>query len=89
MCQRIGFHGLMANGGLAGYTVVPERMLRKLPDTVIMELGAMVEPMAVELMADGHYRADGWVSHIESEQLHEEGFAALHAGKKMKVLVEV
>ncbi len=236
VCQQIGFHGLMANGGMAEFTVVPQRMLHPLPDSVSSELGAMVEPMAVayhaaklggvdpdehavvfgagpigiglwfalrglgvedvtmvepsaerraaianlgatdvidprevdpashvmhrtknrgaaaaydaagveasveaalgclgarkrlvsvaiyerpltttllklvlsesqiqgslcytaedfrsviELMAAGHYNTDGWVSHIALDQLHDEGFAALHAGKKMKVLVDV
>jgi (R,R)-butanediol dehydrogenase/meso-butanediol dehydrogenase/diacetyl reductase len=236
VCQKIGFHGLMANGGMAEFTVVPEHMLHKLPDNVSSELGAMVEPMAVayhaaklgavergehaivfgagpigiglwfalrglgieditvvepsaerraaiahlgatdvidprqidpashvksrtknrgaaaaydaagveasveaalsclgarkrlvsvaiyerplpttllklvlsesqiqgslcytaedfrsviELMARGHYNTDGWVSHIGLDQLHEEGFAALHAGRRMKVLIDV
>ncbi|WP_052863000.1 2,3-butanediol dehydrogenase [Streptomyces niger] len=47
VCRQIGFHGLMAHGGMAEYTVVPERMLHPLPDEVSWELGAMVEPMAV------------------------------------------
>jgi (R,R)-butanediol dehydrogenase/meso-butanediol dehydrogenase/diacetyl reductase len=236
VCQQIGFHGLMSDGGMAEYTVVPERMVHKLPDTVSAELGAMVEPMSVSyhaaklgrvepgehavvfgagpigiglwfalrglgveditvvepspqrraaieslgandvidpqqadpgqhvqsrtknrgaaaaydaagvqatvesgldclgarkrlvsvaiyeqpltttllklvmsesqihgslcytaedyraviaLMANGHYRTDGWVSHIPMSEVHEEGFAALHAGTKMKVLVDV
>ncbi|MFI8993313.1 2,3-butanediol dehydrogenase [Streptomyces sp. NPDC053542] len=47
VCRQIGFHGLMSNGGMAEYTVVPEYMLHRLPDEVSPELGAMVEPMAV------------------------------------------
>jgi len=47
VCQQIGFHGLMADGGMAEYTVVPAHMLHRLPDTVSLELGALVEPMAV------------------------------------------
>ncbi|GAB1510423.1 alcohol dehydrogenase catalytic domain-containing protein [Actinophytocola sp. KF-1] len=226
VCRRIGFHGLMADGGMAEYTVVPGHMLHPLPDSVSAELGAMVEPMAVafhaarlgavapgehavvfgagpigiglwfalrgqgvediticepsadrrraisdlgagdvidptqidpayyvmsltagegaaaafdaagvaasvsaaldclgarrpletsllklvlaetriqgslcytsedftaviELMASGHYRTDGWVTHIDLDELHEEGFEALHAGRKMKVLVDL
>ncbi|POX50840.1 dehydrogenase [Streptomyces sp. Ru71] len=236
VCRRIGFHGLMAHGGMAEYTVVPEQMLHRLPDEVSWELGAMVEPMAVayhaarlggvgpgghavvfgagpigiglwfalrgegveditvvepsaerraalerlgardvidprrtdpvrhvmrrtkdrgaaaaydaagveasvdaalscvaahrpvvsvavyerplttpllklvlsesriqgslcytaedyrrviELMAAGHYDTEGWVGHIPLERLHDEGFAALHAGRKMKVLVDL
>jgi (R,R)-butanediol dehydrogenase/meso-butanediol dehydrogenase/diacetyl reductase len=236
VCRRIGFHGLMADGGLAEYTVVPAHMLHTLPGTVSAELGAMVEPMAVayhaaklgavspgehavvfgagpigiglwfalrgqgveditvcepsaerrkaisdlgawdvidptqidpahyvmsrtdgegaaaafdaagvrasvesaldclgarkplvsvaiyerplettllklvlaesriqgslcytsadfaaviELMAAGHYRTDGWVTHIDLADLHDEGFDALRAGRKMKVLVDL
>jgi (R,R)-butanediol dehydrogenase/meso-butanediol dehydrogenase/diacetyl reductase len=43
----------------------------------------------IGLMAEGHYVTDGWVEHIPLEQLHEEGFAALRAGAKMKVLVDL
>lgn len=236
VCRSIGFHGLMADGGMAEFTVVPDYMLHKLPDGVSAELGAMVEPMAVayhaaklgqvapdehavvfgagpigiglwfalrgqgvenitvvepsaerraaithlgatdvidpreidpgryvmsrtknkgaagafdaagveagvesaldclgarkrlvsvaiyerplsttllklvlsesqmqgslcytsedftsviDLMAAGHYNTDGWVTHIGLDELHDEGFAALHAGKKMKVLIDV
>ncbi len=47
VCQRIGFHGLMSDGGMAEYTVVPTNMLHRLPDNVSLELGALVEPMSV------------------------------------------
>ncbi|MCZ4550257.1 2,3-butanediol dehydrogenase [Gordonia rubripertincta] len=47
ICAQIGFHGLMSDGGMAEYTVVPQRMLHKLPDNVSLELGALVEPMSV------------------------------------------
>ena len=47
VCQQIGFHGLMSDGGMAEYTVVPTDMLHKLPDNVSLELGALVEPMSV------------------------------------------
>ena len=47
ICQQIGFHGLMSDGGMAEYTVVPTNMLHKLPDNVSLELGALVEPMSV------------------------------------------
>ncbi|MCL2586521.1 MAG: zinc-binding dehydrogenase, partial [Streptosporangiales bacterium] len=43
----------------------------------------------IGLMAAGHYDTSGWVSHIELGRLREEGFAALHAGRKMKVLVDL
>src|SRR6478609_349775 len=47
VCQQIAFHGLMSDGGMAEYTVVPTDMLHKLPDDVSLELGALVEPMSV------------------------------------------
>ncbi|WP_328858123.1 2,3-butanediol dehydrogenase [Williamsia herbipolensis] len=47
VCAQIGFHGLMSDGGMAEYTVVPTDMLHRLPDSVSFELGALVEPMAV------------------------------------------
>ena len=34
VCQQIGFHGLMSDGGMAEYTVVPTDMLHRLPDNV-------------------------------------------------------
>ncbi|TFV59240.1 2,3-butanediol dehydrogenase [Mycobacterium sp. PS03-16] len=47
ICAQIGFHGLMSDGGMAEYTVVPTMMLHRLPDSVSLELGALVEPMSV------------------------------------------
>jgi (R,R)-butanediol dehydrogenase / meso-butanediol dehydrogenase / diacetyl reductase len=47
ICAQIGFHGLMSDGGMAEYTVVPTSMLHKLPDTVDLRMGALVEPMSV------------------------------------------
>jgi len=47
LCTSIGFHGLMADGGMAEYTVVPQNQVHQLPDTVSLELGALVEPMSV------------------------------------------
>jgi len=47
VCQQIGFHGLMSDGGMAESTVVPTSMLHRLPDGVSLELGALVEPMSV------------------------------------------
>lgn len=47
ICQKIGFHGLMSDGGMARYTTVPDYMLHGLPDSVSLELGALVEPMSV------------------------------------------
>lgn len=47
VCQSIGFHGLMSDGGMAEQTVVPANMVHVLPSGVGLELGALVEPMAV------------------------------------------
>ena len=47
LCSSIGFHGLMADGGMAEYTVVPRNQVHKLPDSVPLEMGALVEPMSV------------------------------------------
>ncbi|MBN6038011.1 2,3-butanediol dehydrogenase [Amycolatopsis sp. 195334CR] len=42
----------------------------------------------IDLMAGGHYDTTGWVEHIPLNKVVEEGFSALHAGLKMKVLVD-
>ncbi|SLJ82636.1 alcohol dehydrogenase GroES domain-containing protein [Mycobacteroides abscessus subsp. abscessus] len=42
----------------------------------------------IDLMAQGRYDATGWVETIALEQVIDEGFEALHAGTKMKVLVD-
>ncbi|MBY4206180.1 2,3-butanediol dehydrogenase [Rhodococcus fascians] len=47
ICAQIGFHGLMSDGGMAEYTVVPTDMIHALPGNVSLELGALVEPMSV------------------------------------------
>lgn len=47
LCTSIGFHGLMADGGMAEYTVVPVDQVHLLPDSVPTEHGALVEPLSV------------------------------------------
>jgi (R,R)-butanediol dehydrogenase / meso-butanediol dehydrogenase / diacetyl reductase len=47
ICAQIGFHGVMSDGGMAEFCVVPAGMLHKLPDSVSLQLGALVEPMSV------------------------------------------
>ena len=47
LCTSIGFHGLMADGGMAEYTVVPPDQIHKLPDAIPVEMGALVEPLSV------------------------------------------
>ena len=47
-CQRIGFHGLSSDGGgMAEFTTVNASSLHKLPASVDLRLGALVEPMSV------------------------------------------
>lgn len=47
LCTTVGFHGLMADGGMAEYTVVPQNQVYKLPDSIPLEMGALIEPMSV------------------------------------------
>ena len=47
LCNKIAFHGLMADGGMAEYTVVPTNQVHKLPVGVDLDLGALAEPMSV------------------------------------------
>jgi (R,R)-butanediol dehydrogenase/meso-butanediol dehydrogenase/diacetyl reductase len=39
-------------------------------------------------MAQNSYDTTGWVTEIAIDDVIAEGFEALHAGKKMKVLVD-
>lgn len=47
LCTSVGFHGLMNDGGMAEFTVVPRNQVHALPDNVSLEMGALVEPMSV------------------------------------------
>jgi (R,R)-butanediol dehydrogenase/meso-butanediol dehydrogenase/diacetyl reductase len=47
LCTQVGFHGLMEDGGMAEYTVVPRNQVHHLPESVSLEMGALVEPMSV------------------------------------------
>ncbi|OOM75928.1 sorbitol dehydrogenase [Clostridium puniceum] len=50
LCSSLGFHGLCGSGGgLAEYTVFPEKFVHKIPDEMSYEQAALVEPMAVAL----------------------------------------
>ena len=52
LCDQLGFVGLSGGwGGFAAYSVVPSRMIHKMPDDLSMEQGALVEPAAVALHA--------------------------------------
>ncbi|VUC31358.1 unnamed protein product [Clonostachys rosea] len=47
-CDKNGFIGLSGwGGGLAEISVVPQSCVKKLPDNVSLEVGALVEPLAV------------------------------------------
>ena len=47
-CDKNGFVGLSGwGGGLCEHTVVPEYAVKKLPDNVPLEIGALVEPLSV------------------------------------------
>lgn len=52
LCDKLGFVGLSGgHGGFAAYSVVPARMVHKIPEGLSMEQGALVEPAAVALHA--------------------------------------
>jgi (R,R)-butanediol dehydrogenase / meso-butanediol dehydrogenase / diacetyl reductase len=51
MCGQFGFVGLNADGGFAEYVVVESKLVHKLPDSVSLEEGALVEPTAVAVQA--------------------------------------
>ncbi|MBM3605279.1 MAG: 2,3-butanediol dehydrogenase [Alphaproteobacteria bacterium] len=52
LCDSLGFVGLSGgHGGFAAFSVVPARMVHKMPDGLSMEQGALVEPAAVALHA--------------------------------------
>ncbi len=48
ICRKLAFHGLSGpGGGLSELTTLPADMVHPLPASVPLELGALVEPMAV------------------------------------------
>ncbi|TYC61802.1 2,3-butanediol dehydrogenase [Rhodobacterales bacterium] len=52
LCDSLGFVGLSGgHGGFAATSVVPAKMVHKMPDSLSMEQGALVEPAAVALHA--------------------------------------
>ncbi|GAA4228240.1 (R,R)-butanediol dehydrogenase/meso-butanediol dehydrogenase/diacetyl reductase [Sagittula marina] len=52
LCDSLGFVGLSGgHGGFAASSVIPARMVHKMPDALSMEQGALVEPAAVALHA--------------------------------------
>lgn len=67
-CDRNGFIGLSGwGGGLAETTIAPESAVKKLPDNVSYEVGALIEPLAV-----------GW--HSVDISPYREGDSALVLG---------
>jgi (R,R)-butanediol dehydrogenase/meso-butanediol dehydrogenase/diacetyl reductase len=59
LCTTFALHGLSGTGGgLSQFTVVQEYMIHHLPDSVSLELGALVEPMAVTTHAVSRARLD-------------------------------
>jgi (R,R)-butanediol dehydrogenase / meso-butanediol dehydrogenase / diacetyl reductase len=42
----------------------------------------------IALMAQGGYDITDWVTRVAIDDVIDDGFEALHAGKKMKVLVD-
>jgi (R,R)-butanediol dehydrogenase/meso-butanediol dehydrogenase/diacetyl reductase len=68
ICRKIGFHGLTSHGGgMAELTTIAADKVHKLPANVGLEMGALVEPMAV-----------GW--HAVAQSGVKEGDTALVAG---------
>jgi len=59
LCVNQGFTGLMTDGCMAEYFVIPDYACYRLPDNVTDEQGALVEPLAVALHAIGQ-------AHIQS-----------------------
>src|SRR5712691_9951025 len=47
ICQKLKFIGIDAPGALQGLWTVPAHTLHRLPDSLSLEQGAMVEPVAV------------------------------------------
>ncbi|KAI1158347.1 dehydrogenase [Nemania serpens] len=47
-CEKKGFRGLSGGGGgLSDYMCLPPETIFKLPDTISLEVGALIEPLAV------------------------------------------
>jgi (R,R)-butanediol dehydrogenase/meso-butanediol dehydrogenase/diacetyl reductase len=49
VCAAFGFAGLMGDGGMAEYALVPEYMVHRLPDGFDLAVAAVLEPAAVAL----------------------------------------
>ena len=51
LCEKLGFVGEVCDGGFAEKTVLPRRLLHRLPDHLPDQAAAMAEPVAVALHA--------------------------------------
>ncbi|WP_066053749.1 2,3-butanediol dehydrogenase [Robertmurraya korlensis] len=52
VCEQLGFIGLSGGlGGFSEYSVVPQKMVHKIPDSMTWEQAALVEPTAVAVHA--------------------------------------
>ena len=51
LCQDVSFHYRRGQGAFGGYFVAPARYVFRLPDSLSMETGALVEPLSVALHA--------------------------------------
>jgi (R,R)-butanediol dehydrogenase / meso-butanediol dehydrogenase / diacetyl reductase len=49
VCAAFGFAGLMGDGGMAEYALVPEYMVHRMPDGFDLAVAAVLEPAAVAL----------------------------------------
>ena len=56
LCVNQGFTGLLTDGCMAEYFLIPDYACYKLPDNVSDEQGSLVEPLAVALHAIGQAR---------------------------------
>lgn len=67
-CDSFGFIGLSGwGGGMSEYTTAPAEYVKKLPDDMSLEIGALVEPLAV-----------GW--HAVSTSPYQDGDSVLVLG---------
>lgn len=51
LCEELGFVGEACDGGFAEETILPERLLHRVPDGLLPQIAAMAEPFAVALHA--------------------------------------
>ena len=51
LCERLGFIGEICDGGFAEKTVLPRRLLHRLPEDLADDAAVMAEPVAVALHA--------------------------------------